>query len=163
MGALAEAASGADEAVVWNADVLRAAGVDERDRSAVLARELELARARVRRFRDGRPPQRLEGRTAVVVDDGVATGATARAAIVLVHSLGAERTVLATPVASVEAVAELRREAEIVCLATPEPFTAVGAHYDDFDQTGDDEVAEILAAARRDRADRDGTDRGDVS
>ncbi|MGX5696338.1 phosphoribosyltransferase [Agromyces soli] len=151
MGALAEAAfAGGSAVVVWNDDVVRAAAIDDRARAEVLDRELAAARARVDRFRDGRSPSRLDGRTAVVVDDGVATGATARAAIALVHALGATSAVLATPVASVDALRDLRGDAEIVCLLTPEPFLAVGAHYDDFDQTSDDEVAAILARGRPD-------------
>jgi putative phosphoribosyl transferase len=149
MGALAEAAvEGGPYVVVWNDDVVRAAGVDERELAEVQDRELAAARARVHRFRDGRAPSRLDGRTALVVDDGVATGATARAAVALVHALGATRVVLATPVASVEALRDLRGGAEVVCLMTPEPFLAVGAHYDDFEQTSDEEVAAILARGR---------------
>jgi putative phosphoribosyl transferase len=84
-----------------------------------------------------------------VIDDGIATGGTVKAALKGLAKAGTGKVVLAVPVAPASAVDELRRLCdEIVCLSTPEPFYAVGAHYGDFDQTSDDEVIGLLAAAR---------------
>ena len=90
----------------------------------------------------------LAGRTAIVVDDGIATGGTARAALEVVRAHGARRVVLAVPVAPEESVAELTGIAdEVVALETPYPFYAVGGWYEQFTQTSDDEVVAILARA----------------
>jgi predicted phosphoribosyltransferase len=106
----------------------------------------ELAR-REARYRAGRPPLDLTGRTAILVDDGLATGATAAVAVEVARRLGANRTVLAAPVGSTEAVAWLREVAdEVVCPLVPPDFGAVSRFYQDFPQTSDDEVAAFLAA-----------------
>jgi predicted phosphoribosyltransferase len=117
---------------------------------AVVQREqLELAR-RERLYRGERPLPDLRGRTALVVDDGMATGATMRAAVKALRALKAGRIVVAVPVGAADTCAALRKEADkVVCAATPEPFRAVGAWYEDFSQTCDDEVRELLAASRR--------------
>jgi putative phosphoribosyl transferase len=108
--------------------------------------EQELVR-RERRYRSGRPPLDLTGRTAIVVDDGLATGATARAAVEVAHHLGADRVVLAAPVASMEAAAWLKETAdEVVCPLVPDSFGAVSRFYRRFGQVSDDEVVEILRA-----------------
>jgi predicted phosphoribosyltransferase len=120
----------------------------ERDERAELAR-------RERVFRGDRPAPDLRGKTVVLVDDGIATGATMRAAVAALANGPAGRVVVATPVAAPEAVEALRREAgEIVCLATPQDFLAVGRWYRDFPQTSDGEVRELLAAAEREQAER---------
>lgn len=104
----------------------------------------ELAR-RERAYRGERAPTDLRGRTVVLVDDGLATGATMRAALRSVRAAGPARVIVAVPVAPAEAVAQLRREAdEIVCLEMPDPFLAVGAWYDDFAQVSDEEVRAVL-------------------
>jgi putative phosphoribosyl transferase len=111
----------------------------------VAAQRQEIAR-RVEAYRGGRPLPRLDGRTAVVVDDGIATGATLVAALRAARGLGPARLVAAVPVAPPEAVARLAREAdEVVCLAAPEAFHAVGQFYDDFRQVEDEEVIALLA------------------
>ncbi|WP_427963426.1 phosphoribosyltransferase [Altererythrobacter sp.] len=93
----------------------------------------------------------LEYRTAIVVDDGIATGGTVKAALKALRKTGVSRVILAVPVAPRSAIAELRQWCDdIVCLAMPEPFYAVGAHYRDFSQTSDNEVVDLLAAARSD-------------
>jgi putative phosphoribosyl transferase len=107
--------------------------------------EIERRRAR---YLGGRAAQPTRGRTAIVVDDGIATGGTARAAIVALRRSGAGRIVLAVPVAPPSAVAALAPLAdEVVCLSRPEPFRAVGLHYVDFAQTTDAEVVALLKAA----------------
>jgi putative phosphoribosyl transferase len=101
-------------------------------------------------YRAGKPPVDLRGKVAVIVDDGVATGGTATAAVRWARAQGASRVVLAIPVAPAEAVASLAKEAdEVVCLATPEPFYAVGQWYAHFPQTSDEEVVRLLEEVRR--------------
>jgi len=104
---------------------------------------------RIRYYRGNHPAPVLKGRTLVVVDDGVATGMTIKAALRYLKPQGAERIILALPVAPEETTRELRREAdEVVVLHTPEPFYSVGQWYVVFDQTSDDEVVEILDSIR---------------
>jgi putative phosphoribosyl transferase len=120
-----------------------------RDDIAEQAREagLELERRRAR-YLAGRTPVALQGATVVVVDDGIATGTTVRAALRALRRRGPARLVLAVPVAPSDTVRALRPEVDrLICLAEPEPFTAVGLHYADFHQVDDDEVLAALAAA----------------
>jgi putative phosphoribosyl transferase len=108
----------------------------------------ELAR-RETRYRGDRAPLDLAGRTAILIDDGLATGSTMRAAVQAVRQLDPSRIVVAVPIASPEACEALRGEAdEVICALTPQPFFAVGAWYSRFDQTSDEEVHDLLAAAR---------------
>jgi putative phosphoribosyl transferase len=145
---LAMGAIGEDGVRVLNAEVLRLARVGESELDAVEQRErAELAR-RARRYRGDRPRVSPAGKIAVVVDDGIATGSTARAACAVARAHGARHVVLAVPVAPPASVAELAREADqVVCLLTPEPFFAVGEWYADFSQTTDDEVMALLQRA----------------
>lgn len=118
----------------------------------VAAQEREIER-RQRLYRAGRPPLEVRGRTVVVVDDGIATGGTAAAALRWARSQGAETVVLAVPVAPVPSLTRLRPEADrIVVLETPEPFLAVGEWYRRFDQTTDNEVIAALARVHGDAA-----------
>ncbi|MCC6791073.1 MAG: phosphoribosyltransferase [Thermomicrobiales bacterium] len=111
----------------------------------VIERESAEARRRETRFRGDRPAAPIEGRTVIVVDDGLATGATMRAAVHSVRLHQPARLVVAVPVGSKEACATLSWEAdEVVCLQTPEPFWAVGYYYEEFDPVEDDEVATLL-------------------
>ena len=130
---------------VLNQDV--AGRLESEDVDRVTSEEgAELAR-REARYRAGRPPLSLAGHTALLVDDGLATGATAAVAVEVAHRMGADRTVLAAPVGSTEAVAWLRRIAdEVVCPLVPPDFGAVSRFYEDFPQTSDDEVTALLAA-----------------
>jgi putative phosphoribosyl transferase len=134
---------------IVNEDVVRALGIprDALDRAAAEeTRELE---RRQRSYRGDRPEPRVSGRTVILVDDGLATGSTMRAAVAALRQQNPARIVVAVPVAAPSTCEELRREVdEVVCHATPEPFMAVGRFYDDFSQTTDDEVRELLAAAR---------------
>ncbi|GAA0913689.1 phosphoribosyltransferase [Streptomyces thermoalcalitolerans] len=120
-------------------------GLTEDDLAAVVERERAELHRRARRYRRDRPAPDLHGRTAIVVDDGLATGSTARAALRHVRSRGPARTVLAVPVGAPDAVEALGEEAdEVVCLHQPSSFTAVGVWYDDFEQLTDDEVVRAL-------------------
>ncbi len=113
----------------------------------IAAEEAETVR-RLRVYRGDRPPLDLTGKTAIVIDDGVATGGTAVAAVRWARAQGASRVVLAVPVAPPQTMGRLRHEAdEVIALATPEPFFAVGEWYRRFDQTSDEEVVEALRRA----------------
>jgi putative phosphoribosyl transferase len=125
--------------------------------AAYIDREIEVQEREIERrqlaYRAGRPPLDVRDATAVVVDDGIATGGTAAAALRWARSRGAAEVVLAVPVAPVPSLIRLRDEADrIVVLATPEPFLAVGEWYRRFDQTTDDEVIAALARAHGDAA-----------
>jgi putative phosphoribosyl transferase len=116
-------------------------------------RELAELERRRRHYLGDRPPPDLAGRDVILVDDGVATGASARAALRALRRLSPRRVVLAVPVGPAEAIASLRVEAdEVVCLLTPRRFYAVGEHYRRFEQTADEEVVDLLDRARRVRA-----------
>lgn len=130
---------------VLNDRVLREARVPARVLEEVTRREsLELA-DRERRYRGDRPPLPLDGRDVVVVDDGLATGATVRAAVAAARAHRPHRVLAAVPVAPRETADAFRREGiELVAALVPEPFTAVGAWYRDFTPTSDEEVAELL-------------------
>jgi len=115
-----------------------------------IAREMAEMTRRRDRYAGAREPVDVSGRTVVLVDDGIATGGTARAALRALRQRGAARVVLAVPVAAAESVAGLRQEADdIVCLLAPERMNAVGNFYDDFSPTADQEVTDLLEAARR--------------
>lgn len=141
MGAVAEGGE-----TVRNADVIAELGVDEATFEAARTRQLaEIERRRAAYLKD-RPRAGIAGRVAIVVDDGIATGATTRAALRAVRAQGPARLVLAVPVAPPETLAALRGEAdEIVCLSQPIFMGAIAMHYDDFRQVGDAPVSEILA------------------
>ncbi len=143
MGAIGEGG-----ARVVDTAVQVAAGVSAEELAAVEASERAELDRRVQRFRGARPPVSLAGRTVVVVDDGIATGSTARAACQVARARGAARVVLAVPVAPAESVATLNRDAnEVVCIEMPARFLAIGQFYDDFTQTRDDEVVALLERA----------------
>ncbi|AWN30584.1 phosphoribosyltransferase family protein [Streptomyces sp. NEAU-S7GS2] len=133
---------------VVNDDVVRAARITPEELAGVEAREREVLESRARHYRAGRASVGIEGRTVVVVDDGVATGATARAACRIARARGAARIVLAVPVAPHDWTARLGEDAdELVCLRTPRNFYAIGQFYADFSQTDDDEVVACLEEA----------------
>ena len=133
---------------VLNHDVVAMARVGADELAGVEARESAELTRRAERFRAGRERVSLAGRVVVVVDDGVATGSTARAACQVARASGAERVVLAVPVAPRDWTRRLGDVADdLVCVATPEPFFAIGPFYDDFSQTTDDEVVDCLHRA----------------
>jgi predicted phosphoribosyltransferase/dienelactone hydrolase len=146
---LAMGAIGEGGVQVLNPAVLASTRVSEGDLDRIEQTERRELERRARAYRGDRAMTSVRGRTVVLVDDGLATGSTARAAIEVLRSLGAHRLVLAVPVASREAVAELRPEVDaLVVVATPPDFRALGVWYGDFDPTSDQEVVRLLAAAR---------------
>lgn len=125
------------------------AGVTAGELGAVEQRERATLDARVARLRRGRPRVDLRDRVAVIVDDGLATGATARVACEVARRLGASWVVLAVPVAPGDSLRRFEGPDEVVCVSTPTPFRAVGNHYRDFTPTSDDEVTVLLERADR--------------
>lgn len=138
---------------VLNDSVVRQLGIPERVLDEVTEEErIELER-RERLFRGGRPAPVLEGRVAILVDDGLATGSTMRAAVAALRKLQPARIVVAVPVGAAETCAEFRREVdEVVCAEAPAFFQAVGLWYEVFDQTTDEEVREVLQRASQEEA-----------
>jgi putative phosphoribosyl transferase len=141
---------------VYNDELLEQLGLDEAELEPVRARELEELERREKAYRAGRPPLAVAGATVVIVDDGMATGATMHAAVVATRALGPARVVVAVPTAAIDAVERLERVADrVVALATPEPYFGVGAWYSRFPQLTDEEVIEALAAAHAARVEED--------
>jgi putative phosphoribosyl transferase len=135
----------AEDVEVLDQRLIRLLGVSQE----YLRQEIQAQQDEIRRrsvvYRGNRPPVSLQGKVAVVVDDGVATGGTASAAVRWARAQGASRVILAIPVAPAEAVVRLRRDAdEVRVLDTPEPFYAVGQWYEDFPQASDERVVELL-------------------
>ncbi|MFL6179802.1 MAG: phosphoribosyltransferase family protein [Actinomycetes bacterium] len=142
---LAMGAVGEDGVRVLNSDVVRQARVAERELADISAREMHEVETRAAQYRGRRARVPLEGRTVVIVDDGIATGATARAACQVARGHGASRILLAVPVAPVGWTRDFEGIAdECVAVETPRNFIAVGAHYTNFDSTSDDEVESCL-------------------
>jgi predicted phosphoribosyltransferase len=146
---LAMGALGEDGVRVDNEGVMASAVLDGSDIEAIARREAAELIRRARRYREGRPRLDLQGRCAVIVDDGIATGSTARAACRVARAHGAARVVLAVPVAPRATVSALQAECDdVVAMASPEQFYAVGEWYDDFSPTSDMEVVELLRNAQ---------------
>ncbi len=148
--ALAAVVDGGHPEFVFNHDLLKLLGLSEDEVRAGAAGELEEIERRRRVYLGDRPRAAIAGATAIVVDDGIATGATMRAALIAARRAQPRRLVLAVPVAPPETLDELKREVdEAVCLETPSDFDAIGRFYWDFSQTSDDEVRDLLARADR--------------
>lgn len=130
---------------VLNDEVLRMLKIPPELIEDVAARELRELERREQLYRGDRPAPVVRGRTVILVDDGLATGSTMRAAVAALKRMGPARIVVAVPTAATETCEELGREAdECICDITPEPFRAVGLWYEDFSQTSDEEVRELL-------------------
>jgi erythromycin esterase-like protein/predicted phosphoribosyltransferase len=138
---------------VLNDQIVQRLRIPEYIVDAVAAREQPELRRRERLYRGGRPPPQVRGRTVILVDDGLATGATMRAAIMALRQLQPARIVVAIPTGSPETCEELKAEVdEVVCAITPDPFLAVGHWYEDFSQTTDEEVRDLLARRQQPEA-----------
>lgn len=134
---------------VLNQQVIDELGLTRAQIDREVEHELEELRRREARYRNGTPAEPLEGRTAILVDDGLATGATMRAAVRALRLVSPRSVVVAVPVAAVDTCEELQAEAdEVICARTPQPFYAVGMWYRTFTQTTDDEVRELLDRSR---------------
>ena len=133
---------------VMNDEIIATLGLREEDITRVAAREATEIARRERAYRGDDPPQPVRDRTVILVDDGLATGATMRAAAQAIRAQGPAKLVVAVPVAASSTCDAFRAEVdEIVCAATPEPFYGVGLWYQDFSQTTDDEVRTLLRRA----------------
>jgi putative phosphoribosyl transferase len=147
---LAMGAVGEEGAQILDDHLIRLARVTPEQVARVVAEERREVDRRAHSYRDGRAPLPIAGRTVVIVDDGIATGSTARAAIQVARARGASRVVLAAPVVSAESARELATEVdELVVVAAPQDFMAVGQFYDDFSATTDEEVTSILTATEQ--------------
>jgi predicted phosphoribosyltransferase len=135
---------------VLNQEIIDIFGISDRVIEAVTARERRELDRRESLYRGQRPAPDVDGRTVILVDDGIATGSTVRAAVHLLRHLNAGCIVVATPTAAASTANELRREVDdFVAVMTPEDFAGVGEWYEDFSQTSDEEVRELLAGASR--------------
>ena len=135
---------------VLNDRVIAECGIDAATIEIITRREQQEIERRNLAYRGNRPPIELLDRTIVLVDDGLATGATMRAAVTALRSRKPAAIIVAVPVGSREACEALRLEADdLICLETPEPFIAVGKWYEDFSQTSDEEVRRVLHAYRQ--------------
>lgn len=135
--------------LVLDRRLLEALGISDAQVGRIVAAESRELERREAAYRGDRPPLDLEGKTAILVDDGLATGATMQAAAQAVRRLNPAQIVVAVPVAAAETCADLRDDVDdVVCAATPSPFYAVGLWYENFTQTSDEEVRELLARAR---------------
>lgn len=135
---------------VLNGDVIRYASIPDHVVDAVARTEQQELERREKSYRGIRPPIDVAGKTVFVVDDGLATGSTMRAAVMALRNMNAHEVIVAVPVAAKETCLEFRTIADdIICLRTPSPFQAVGLWYDDFAQTTDDEVHALLDRASK--------------
>jgi len=142
--------------LVLNQDVVNQLGLSQGVIDAVASKEREELARRERLYRGDRPPVEVRGRTVILVDDGLATGSTMRAAVAGLKARGPSGIVIGVPIAVPSTCEELASEVDdIVCAVTPEPFYAVGLWYSDFSQTTDEEVRELLEAAWREQAERE--------
>jgi putative phosphoribosyl transferase len=146
---LAMGAIASGETLVLNHDVLQMFGIsDQQLRQCMRKEQVELKR-REKLYRGARPPPPLQGRTVIVVDDGLATGSTMQAAVSALRQRGPARIVVAVPVGAVDTCAAFRGSVDdIVCARTPAPFFGVGRWYKDFSQTTDEEVRDLLSRAQ---------------
>jgi putative phosphoribosyl transferase len=142
MGAVVD---GGAPIIVRNEDVIRLAGIDETEFKAICDSELAEIERRRQRYLGGRERINIDGKTAIVIDDGIATGATTRAALRATRMRNPKKLVLAVPVAPTDSLAALRSDAdEVICLEDHEFFGAIGFYYRNFNQIADDEVIEML-------------------
>lgn len=137
---------GGNPEIVRNESLIYQLGLSDEEFQSEVQRQLEVIEERRARWLGARERVPVKGKTAIVIDDGIATGATIRASVRALRRQEPKGVVIATPVAPPDTVEELQREADkVICLETPEPFGAIGYFYQDFSQVSDDEVSDILA------------------
>jgi putative phosphoribosyl transferase len=147
---LAMGAISSDNIRVLNEDVIRAFQIPQKIIEEVAENEFKELERRERIYRGNRPKPNISGSTVILIDDGLATGATMRAAVEAVKTKSPSKVVIAVPTAAPDTCSSLGNEVDkIICVATPEPFYGVGAWYEDFSQTTDREVCELLSRAAK--------------
>lgn len=145
MGALAWG-----DVTVFNEEIVSSIHISQNAIKSAIARESEELKRRNTEYRGNKPFPKITGKTIILIDDGLATGATMKAAVTAIQQLHPEKLVVAIPVAAVDSYQTIKQMVdEIVCLETPEPFYAVGAWYSDFSQTTDGEVITLLKQAHK--------------
>jgi predicted phosphoribosyltransferase len=143
--------------VVRNERLIRELGISEDEFIEEAQRQLQIIEARRKLWVAGRPRIPVKDKTAIIVDDGIATGATVRASLKALKRQGPKRTVVATPVAPLQAVEDLQQEADdVICLETPGYFGAIGFFYRDFSQVSDAEVSRLLEGMRAEGIPKEG-------
>ncbi|RLG61007.1 phosphoribosyltransferase [Candidatus Geothermarchaeota archaeon] len=148
---LAIGAVGPDGSMVLNKDIIKWLGVSTKYIEAEKERQMREVKRRMLRYRGSESLPEVKDKVVILVDDGIATGATMRAAIASVRKMGAKKIVVAVPVGPPETIKRLRKEAdEVICLETPEPFFAIGQFYLDFEQVSDEEVIRFLKETKED-------------
>jgi predicted phosphoribosyltransferase len=161
---LAMGAVASGDQLVLASDVVQMLGIPDQTIQTAARRELVEIERREKVFRAGQPPLQLQGRTVILVDDGLATGSTMLAAVHAVRAQNPARVIVAVPVGAPDTCRKLTSEAdEVICLATPEPFYAVGLWYENFTQTTDEEVIQLLEKARQELAQQAGPSAGSSS
>ena len=148
MGAIAQGLTGqfaGENITIFNQDVIDSLGIDQEKITAVLNQELRELRRRHQIYRGDKPVINVKNKIVILIDDGIATGATMRAALTVIHQQQPEKIVVAVPVAPLTTCEELRLEVDdVVCLQCPEVMSAIGFWYEDFSQTTDNEVRALL-------------------
>jgi predicted phosphoribosyltransferase len=153
IGAVAE-----DGTYILDNSLVEMLGVPQEYIEGEVERQKTEIKRRLQKYRGSSPAPRLAGREVIVVDDGVATGSTLKAALLSLTKVGAKSVTVAVPVGPSDTVKELKRHADrVICLHTPEPFYAIGEFYADFDQTTDEEVTELLSRNRQNLQDKEDT------
>lgn len=133
---------------VLNESIVRRLQISSESINSAIAREQAELERREKRYRDGRPPLDVKNRTVILVDDGLATGASMKSAVEALRKSDPARIIVAVPVGARETCEDLEKQAEVVCVLIPEPFQSVGEWFLDFTQTTDEEVSELLSLAR---------------
>jgi len=135
---------------ILNLDAIRFLGISKDEMEEIIRRETKEMHRRIKLYRGDLPPLDLNGKTVIIVDDGLATGVTAGAAVLAIKQMTPEKIILAVPVSPPDTAEKFREEVdEFICLQEPHDFYAVGQYYYDFDQVTDDEVISLLSLARK--------------